>query len=99
MRNMFEVIMCNFEAKYFFAYDYKIESGDLVWIDEDDCEKGRIPESKWNAVIQCCEYAPVEENHEAPTAAEAYNAVDILEEYFENHGAARVMLTAIGDFI
>ena len=94
---MFMVSRDGCEDIYAHAEDYSMEDGDLVFLNEEGSECGRVVgfcQEMGNAVVDVGE-----EESAAPEEADVDDAVEaaleVLEEHFEDHSSARVALKVL----
>jgi hypothetical protein len=94
---MFMVSRDGCEDIYARAADYSMEDGDLVFLNDEGSECGRVVgfgQGEGNAVVDVGEEEDAEpEEADVDDAVEA--ALELLEDHFESHGSARVALKVL----
>ena len=94
---MFMVSRDGCEDIYARAADYSMEDGDLVFLNDDGCECGRVVgfgQGEGNAVVEVGEMED-EEGSEADDDDAVEAALELLEEHFDENGGARMALRVL----
>ena len=97
---MFMVSRDGREDIYARAEDYSMEDGDLVFLNAEGSECGRVigfGQDAGDAVVDVGEMEDEGEPEEADVDDEVEAALEVLEEHFDNHGAARLALRVLRD--
>ena len=92
---MFMVSRDGCEDIYARAEDYSMEDGDLVFLNDDGIEVGRVVgfgQGEGNAVVEVGEVDEEDVAEEADEDDAVEAALEVLEEHFASHGSARVAL-------